>query len=338
MIVFRFIKMKISFFIKSILFYTGFFAIMRRRKPNKKIAILRYHAVVERAKNDYTSPSIAISPRQFEKHVRYFTQKYNVISLDEAVQLLRNRQEIPENSVVFTFDDGYADNYQAYKILKKYEAGATIYLTAYAIDRRENFWLAEITILILGTVKTSFTIDHPGEKQTYNLKNIVQRWRAIRAIVRLIKSNDRETRESVRHQVRSQLGEAVFEEKLNKLMLTWEQIKEMQGGGMIFGAHTLTHLNLPNAQPADALAEISECKSFMEEKLGSPIQHFSYPNSGPYEYFTPAIREMVEKSGYISAVTSAAGFADSGNDFFAIKRVRTVPSLVETVAGIEFSK
>ena len=188
---------------------------------------------------------------------------------------------------------------------------------------------------ILKSSAQSFAIEHAGEKSTYPLTNIVKRWRAVRAMVRLIKSNDRTVRESVRGQLAKQLDIPGFQSKMENLMLTWEQIHEMQENGMIFGAHTLTHLNLPNAGAADARKEIAECKTFMEEKLGIPVIHFSYPNSGPYEYFTPEVRNMVEQSEYISAVTSAAGFAESNNDFFAIKRVRTVPSLIETVAGIE---
>ncbi len=338
MIILRFIKMQISRLVKIILFYSGFFALLRRLKPNRKIAILRYHAVVERRKNDYTSPSISISPRQFEKHVRYFSRNYNIISLDRAVELLRGNKPAPENAVVFTFDDGYADNYRAGKILKKYQANGTVYLTAHAVDRREYFWLSEVTTLILKSVKKEFSIGHQGEKTTYSLKNIVQRWRAVRAMIKLIKSNNLQTREAVRVQLRKQLATDQFHHKMQNLMLDWQQIREMQTSGMTFGAHTLTHLNLPNADYEDALQEIAESKVFIEEKTSVPVRHFSYPNSGPYAYFTPAVRNMVENSGYASAVTSAAGFAAAGDDLFAIKRVRTVPSLVETVAGIALSK
>ena len=51
---------------------------------------------------------------------------------------------------------------------------------------------------------------------------------------------------------------------------------------MTIGGHTMTHLNLPNALADDAMNEIENCKALLQEKTGSSVQHFSYPNGGPY--------------------------------------------------------
>ncbi|HHL71939.1 MAG TPA: hypothetical protein ENJ29_05445 [Bacteroidetes bacterium] len=336
--IFRFIKMRMTWMIKVIFFYTGVFALIRKFRPNRKLAILRYHAVVDGRDNYYASPSISISRRQFERHVRYFAKNYTIISLDEAVKKLRAKKPLPANAVVFTFDDGYADNFYAHEILKKYGGTGTFYLTAECIDRKEPFWLSEVIYLFLHGRRNEASIHLDDEVYEYKLDNKLKKWRAIQAVVALIKSNNRDVRERIRKQLRDQLEPADFERKLDAVMLTWDQVRTMHEAGMTMAAHTLTHLNLPNAEPEDALHEISGCKKLLEEKLQAPVLHFSYPNSGPYKYYTEEIRDMVEKSGYLSSTTSYAGFADENSDFFAIRRVRTVSSLVETVAGLELSK
>ncbi|MFQ5680788.1 MAG: polysaccharide deacetylase family protein [Candidatus Omnitrophota bacterium] len=73
---------------------------------------------------------LAVSPRAFERQMRFFSRhRYNVISLKNAVGLLKDGEKIPAKTVVITFDDGYEDNYStAFPILKKYNIPATIFV------------------------------------------------------------------------------------------------------------------------------------------------------------------------------------------------------------------
>ena len=96
----------------------------------RHVAILRYHALMEGAKNDYVSPSIALPKETFEAQIRYFSQKYAVISMDEVAECYYNRRLFPKRAVTITFDDGYRDNYTAYQILRKYGVSGTFYVVA----------------------------------------------------------------------------------------------------------------------------------------------------------------------------------------------------------------
>lgn len=332
------IKMAVTGALKTVMFHTGVFGIIRRVKPNSKAAILRYHAIVDQSENTYAHPTICLSEKQFEKHVRYFAQRYKIMSLDEIVEHLIEKKPLPANAVAFTFDDGYTDNLRATRILKKYGCSGTFYLTAACIDRQEPFWLSEVIYLVLKTNKKRIAISEAGQDLKLTLGKRDQRWSSVSKIVALIKGNNREVRESVRKQLREQTDDVSAANLNERVMLTWRQVKEMIADGMIMGGHTMTHLNLPNAGESDANLEITECKKLLEAKLGREIRHFSYPNSGPYEYYTQEVRDLVEASGYQSSTTSYYGFVEPGDDLFSLRRVRTVPSLVETVAGMELSK
>lgn len=331
-------KQKLSLLLKKIFLRLGLYGFIRTFFPNRKVAILRYHSVVDRNDNFYTSPAIALSPAEFEQHVRYFARKYTVLSLDQIVDHLQQKKPFPKNSVAFTFDDGYTDNLLAARILKKYGANGTFFITTEPIGRESKFWLTEVTYLILKTSKTAFSISHEEQELHFSLRDRSTRWKAIREIVRLIKSNNRTVREEVRKQLQDQLGEAPLMEDVENLILTWEQVRQMADMGMVIGSHTLTHLNLPNADPEDAVLEITASKKVLEEKLGRSIRHFSYPNSGPYEYFNERIREYVVEAQYDSSCTSNNGFVDYNSDYFALERVRTVPELEEVVHNMEWDR
>jgi peptidoglycan/xylan/chitin deacetylase (PgdA/CDA1 family) len=331
-------KKLVTRLLKAIIFHLGFFHLLRVLFPNRRVAILRYHAVVDPRACDYASSSICISPYDFEKHVRYFAKRYRVLSLDEVIDTIRDEKPLPANAVVFTFDDGYADNFFAAEILKRYNASGAFYLTVSCIDRTEPLWLLEANYLILKARQSHLRLQVKGSQIELNLADVASKTTAIREVVKIIKSNNRAVREAVRAQMRQQLAEENFREAADRVMLTWEQVRQMLQQGMLMGGHTMTHLNLPNADPQDARDEIASCRTALEKKLEIPIRHFSVPNSGPYPYYNDKIKQIVKESGYVSAVTSAHGFVGPGSDLFQLHRIRTVPELYETIATIELGK
>ncbi|MEM6779153.1 MAG: glycosyltransferase [Planctomycetota bacterium] len=68
------------------------------------LSVLFYHRVADEFPNDWT-----ISCHEFERHVEYCRDHFELISLDEVQRRLKLGIS-HEPTVTFTFDDGYADN------------------------------------------------------------------------------------------------------------------------------------------------------------------------------------------------------------------------------------
>lgn len=102
--------------------------------------------------------------------------------------------------------------------------------------------------------------------------------------------------------------------------LSWEQIKEMQASGFaVIGSHAVGPEPLINFVSADDVRwQITESKRQLEEKLGSPVTLFSYPEG----LFTPAIRQMVIDAGYEGAVATKPGKMYAIDDGYALRRLR----------------
>lgn len=78
-----------------------------------------------------------VSPEEFEKHLELIQKNYSFKF--EEIESLDNK--LPKNSILLTFDDGYADNYHnAFPLLKKYNIKATIFLNTAYINRK-NFYM-----------------------------------------------------------------------------------------------------------------------------------------------------------------------------------------------------
>lgn len=91
--------------------------------------------------------------------------------------------------------------------------------------------------------------------------------------------------------------------------LSWDEIREMQDWGIIFGSHTLTHRNLTFLKLDEVIYELATSKQILEEKLGE-ITCISYP-------FNRTNREVVsqtQRAGY------RYGFGGSGESELLIKK------------------
>lgn len=77
-----------------------------------------------------------IDAKYFEEDLKYLNENgYNTIFLSELIRYFENGDELPENPVILTFDDGYYNNYvYAYPLLKKYNCKAVISPIGYAAD------------------------------------------------------------------------------------------------------------------------------------------------------------------------------------------------------------
>lgn len=319
---------------KRFMLRAGVLGALRTLRPNQGAAILRYHAVCGPEGHAYADPTICVTPAAFEAHVAYLARNYRVLPLPEVTAALRAGRTLPRNTVVFTFDDGYADNLEAARILHRHGASGTFYITAGCLKGGAPFWPAEIRGLLPRVPGPAFDLEVDGRSVHVPYSTPVE-WRAaVRIVSRVIKSHSRATRDRTLEQLRRLAGHPDLESP----MLTWTELAEMARLGMTVGGHTLTHANLPSAGLADATDEITACKARLERELGIEVAQFSYPNGGAERYYTPEIRQAVIDAGFAAASTSENGFSHAGSDLFALERVQVAESLADLVFALEVER
>jgi len=101
------------------------------------VPILMYHSV----NPDATAKNrLALTPVAFQRQMRFLKEhKYNVLPLEAAANLIKDKKKIPAKTVVITFDDGYKDNYTyAFPVLKKYNLPATIFIIINEVGRPQQ--------------------------------------------------------------------------------------------------------------------------------------------------------------------------------------------------------
>jgi len=119
------------------------------------------------------------------------------------------------------------------------------------------------------------------------------------------------------------VGETATTESTSRLpalsgrsMLSWGEIREMQGQGFAFGAHTLTHPDLTHLPGDKVEAEICRSKTVIEDCLGRAVPAFAYP-FGRYDERSYA----VVRQRFICACSDELGFATLESDRWALERI-----------------
>lgn len=99
--------------------------------------------------------------------------------------------------------------------------------------------------------------------------------------------------------------------------MTWDQVREMQKNGFVFGSHTVNHLPLNNMSADEALAELTESAAELERQLGAKPRYFAYP-TGAYNL---KLEELVRQAGYRAAFTIRYGQVGIESDPYALERI-----------------
>lgn len=319
---------------KAILFKSGFYRALRRARPSRKLGILRYHAVCGPEGHGYADPSICVSPAEFVRHAEYLAGNYRVVRLPDAIDALAQGLPLPDNALAITFDDGYADNLGAARVLHRLGLTATFYITAGCMSGGQPFWPAEIRTLAALMSRGRFTLTVDGRDVEVASGSRVERREAVRFLTKLFKSRTIPEREAFREQLRAQAGNPVTPCP----MLSWKDLGKMQAMGMTVGAHTMTHPNLPSAGLADARAEMAGSRRRLEAELGTTVTMFSYPNGGAERYYTPEIRQLAIEVGFRGVTTSRNGFAGPGSDLYALERIQVSERVEDLIFALEVER
>lgn len=104
------------------------------------IPILTYHKIVP-AGTEFEN-GLLIAQDTFDEEMKYLHDEgFTTLTLDEFYDWYKGDLEVPEKSVVVTFDDGYYGTYYlAYPVIKKYEQAATVFCIGHHIDEVTAEW------------------------------------------------------------------------------------------------------------------------------------------------------------------------------------------------------
>jgi peptidoglycan/xylan/chitin deacetylase (PgdA/CDA1 family) len=272
----------------------------------KSLTVINYHRIDDPQQKDFDSfkPNVSATPQDFNRQMDYLSKWFNVVSMQDVAQWLDGQKELPRYAALITFDDGYLDNYTfAYPILRAHNFPALIFLTTEHIGTDVPFYWDMAAYCFHHTKSDELTFPDGKIERWSNpeqLEHVSIKW------VELMKTFPQEEKLVHVQHLPESLGVSVPSGFFKKLMMNWDQVREMQKGGIEFGAHTMHHPILTRISLDEVRAEVVGSKSRIEKELGEPVLSFAYPN-GQSSDLNDKIEKIVADSGIRAAFTLLNG-------------------------------
>jgi peptidoglycan/xylan/chitin deacetylase (PgdA/CDA1 family) len=106
--------------------------------------------------------------------------------------------------------------------------------------------------------------------------------------------------------------------------LGWDDLAELEAGGVRVESHGIAHRALSELDPSAATREIALSKLRLEEKLGREVEAFAFVKGSPAHY-RPEHASLVQQAGYKLAFTSVSGANGPTSDRFRLRRYNVEP-------------
>jgi peptidoglycan/xylan/chitin deacetylase (PgdA/CDA1 family) len=106
--------------------------------------------------------------------------------------------------------------------------------------------------------------------------------------------------------------------------LDWDELAELEAGGVRIESHGIGHWPLTALEPAEATREIVLSKLRLEERLGREVDAFAYVKGSQADY-RPEHASLVQQAGYKLAFTSVSGANGPTSDPFRLRRYNIEP-------------
>lgn len=283
------------------------------------LTILGYHRVI--ADPPPFSP-LAIDPEGFEAQIAWFARRYDFWPLARVADWLEGRARIARDTLVITFDDGYADNLTvAVPILEKYSAPATFFVSTGPTCRGTQFWWdelrhglqrvaagagsrpgVEVAIAAAPEALRPLVLDYFRAARTAvhgaAAGPVLSRAEAARALVRAARSWPQAELAGWFDVLRVAPGER----DAGDARLGPEGLREIARRGFEVGAHGVTHAALSRIDPGTLVAEVQGSIDDLRS-LGIEPAAFAYPY-GDAGASGGAVERAVAQAGVRLAVTT----------------------------------
>jgi peptidoglycan/xylan/chitin deacetylase (PgdA/CDA1 family) len=280
----------------SVLAYTGCFWWAKRHFcRDGTVLTLVFHRVLSSSDLRLTNsrPEIIVEHSTFEAIIDYVAHEYKPV---DFLQILPGKSS-SRLQVALTFDDGWADNFDAVSVARAYDIPVTIFVCPALVGQITPFWPEQVMYLLRNT-------DSP--QPYFRIKQFIESLKACNAEIREQRLSSLTDR-----------GIPLLLESSPDRTLSWDQIQELDRLGVNFGSHTMTHEILTRLPSAAVRYQVCSSRESLEKKLAKPCVAFCHPNGD----WSAKTLEIVAEAGYSRAAIGEGRAWTRDCDLLAIPRL-----------------
>lgn len=257
----------------------------------------------------------------FESQLKFFSENFNVVRMEDVIDSVNNNKLLPENSVLLTFDDGYIDNFTvAMPLLKKYGMQGSFFIPGKTFTEnvlldvnKVHFVLAscddkkalvnDILGLLNEARKNEKFSDLESNDQLYEKYGVANRFDdgdvvfCKRILQTAIPEDLRNDFSSILFKKYVGLSEEKF---ARELYMNPDQIQCMKDNGMFIGLHGYDHYWLGNLSEDQMKKDVDKALRVMKPFINEKLWVMNYP----YGNYNQGVIDYIKTRGCVLGLTT----------------------------------
>jgi peptidoglycan/xylan/chitin deacetylase (PgdA/CDA1 family) len=281
---------------------------LRSSVPSSWLSVLTYHRFPSPSGGEepFDDEVIDVTPECFERQILCLKKYFNLIGVDELCAFAEGKP-LPPNAVALTFDDGYLDNYEvALPILKRHDAKAIFFVATGCIGERRMYFWDRVAYILKRSGRSRVRLTYPFTVEIA----LSDRKLALERLNRLIKThpalNLERFLDELAHAADVAWSRHLERSFAERLLMTWDHVRELHRAGMDVQSHTRSHRVLDTLPAADLMDELAGSRADLERELGEAPRAIAYPVGNQIGENSP-IRAAVAQAGYSIGLSSNTG-------------------------------
>lgn len=299
--------------------------------------IVTYHYVRDLSKGRFKNIK-GLDLELFRKQISYFEQNFNFVSSKQVIDAIYYNEELPDKSILLTFDDGYIDHYKnVFPILLEKKIPAFFSMPGKIIKENKvldvnkiHFILASTSVKnILELVFKELDYYRGNEFQIESNESLYKKLafpsRFDTAEVIFIK---RLLQVELDEKLRNIITDSIFKKCVGvnekdfskELYMNLEQVKEMANNGMCWGIHGYDHYWMNKLTEEKLEKDIDKALNVFDSIIDTNQWICCYP----YGAYDDNVINIVKSKGAIAGFSTSPGITKlSKEEIFKLKRFDT---------------
>jgi peptidoglycan/xylan/chitin deacetylase (PgdA/CDA1 family) len=267
------------------------------------LRVLIYHRIADPESSPRLDPAlVSTTPTVFKQQMQYLAARFRVVSLPDVLRAFQKGTALPEDAVLVTFDDAYADfGTTAWPVLKGLGLPATLFVpTAYPDRHSQMFWWDRLYCAVTSTTRPELESTPLG---TMSLRTRDDRLTTFRRLREHLKVSAHHEVVRVVDETCDRLGGA---SPTTNGVLGWDELRRLSSEGVALAAHTRTHPLLTRIAADAAREEIVGSQQDLERQIGDTLPVFCFPGG----QHNDTLVSILKQEGFKLAFTTVRGSND----------------------------
>jgi peptidoglycan/xylan/chitin deacetylase (PgdA/CDA1 family) len=254
-------------------------------------------------------------------------KNFNIVTMEQVMDAVEGKVNLPDKALLLTFDDGYVDNYTfAFPILEEFGVQGSFFIPGKTFSTHQlldvnkiHYILASADIMELTeNVKKEMEryrgeYDFPPTNELFYQYAVAGRF-DVKETVFVKKMLQTVLPEKLRNTISSNLFKkyvGVTEEQLAyELYMTLDQIRTLKRHGMFIGFHGYDHYWLGNLSPEEMRRDVDKGLEVIDEFIDRKRWVVNYP----YGNYNPDVLQYMKEKGACVGLTTEMRVAQIGAD------------------------